>query len=288
MSATTTSSPKVWFITGCSTGFGREIAIAAHNRGDFVIATARKLSALDDLRELGCDTFALDITADDDAVKQVVGAAAAVHGRIDILVNNAGISLLKIVEETSASEVVRLFDTNVFGLLRVTRAVLPFMRAQKSGTIANVGSVGGHVTMPVCGVYCASKAAVAGVSQALAMELAPFNIEVTVIEPGIFRTAIIDKLDLSPPSIADYAPVMKVVMEQVVSSKAGNSTKAAQAIVEALTLTGRAAGRQLPNRLALGGGVLDMIQSTIDCDQKDLNDWKDYTDAKAFAFDEEQ
>jgi len=156
---TAPTDTKVWLITGCSTGFGREIAIATRRRGDLVIATARKLSALDDLKQLGCETFALDITADDAAVKKVVEAAAAIHGRIDILVNNAGVAFTKVVEETSASDVEWLFNTNIFGLLRVTRAVLPFMRAQRSGVIANVRSLGGHAVSPVVGVYGATKAA---------------------------------------------------------------------------------------------------------------------------------
>jgi len=287
--STLTTGTKVWFITGCSTGFGRQIAIAARKHGDLVIATARKLSAIEDLQQIGCHTLALDVTADDEVVKHVVAEAHAIHGRIDILVNNAGVGLVGPTEETSTAAVTSLFGVNVFGLLRVTRAVLPFLRKQRSGIIANIGSVSGRAAFPSLGVYCASKFAVAAISQALAAELASFNINVTVVEPGSFSTEGFNALDFdSSPSIDDYVPLMSAVASGGLGSIPGDPAKGAQAIVEALTLTGRAAGRELPVRLLLGGDVLDAMQPTVERDQKELNTWKDFTNAEWFAFDGEQ
>lgn len=290
--ATTASTPtadaKVWFITGCSTGFGRQIAIAARKHGDLVIATARKLSAIEDLQQIGCHTLALDVTADDEVVKRVVAEAHDIHGRIDILVNNAGVGVVAPTEETSAAAVTRMFDVNVFGLLRVTRAVLPFLRKQRSGIVANIGSVSGRAAFPSLGVYCASKFAVAAISQALAAELAPFNINVTVIEPGSFSTEGFNALGFdSTPAIDDYAPLMSAVASGALDNTPGDPAKGAQAIVEALTLTGRAAGRELPVRLLLGGDAPGAMQATVERDQKELSAWKDFTNAEWFAFDGE-
>ncbi|TMW67854.1 hypothetical protein Poli38472_007526 [Pythium oligandrum] len=286
--APSTTDNKVWLITGCSSGFGRELAIAAHKRGDLVIATARKVEALKDLQELGCDALSLDVTADDASVNDVVAKAHALHGRIDVLVNNAGYSANGALEEASSEEIQDIFDTNVFGLLRVTRAVLPYMRAQKSGTIANIGSGAGYAGFPACGIYCATKFAVAGLTQSLRQEVAGFGINVTVVEPGMFQTNILKAGQFSKKSIPDYAPLtdfFKNVAENGYGVPASDPAKGAQAIVEALTQTGRCEGRALPNRMPLGGDVRDFMQNVVTTAQKELDEWKDFTDPAAFAFD---
>ncbi|TMW67864.1 hypothetical protein Poli38472_007536 [Pythium oligandrum] len=278
---------KVWLITGCSSGFGRELAIAARKRGDYVIATARKVETLMGLQDLGCQAVALDVTADDATVNDAVSRANAFYGRIDILVNNAGYTANGAVEEASNEDIQHIFDTNVFGLLRVQRAVLPYMREKRSGTIANIGSGAGYGTYPACGIYSATKFAVAGLTQALRMEVADLGIEVTVIEPGMFRTNIVGAGTLFKNSIPDYAPVTdffkNIVSDGTADMPGSDPVKGAQAIVEALTHTGRCEGRALPNRLPLGGDVFDLMQNVLTTGQKELNDWKDFMDPKAFA-----
>ncbi|TMW67911.1 hypothetical protein Poli38472_007583 [Pythium oligandrum] len=283
----TSTSTNVWLITGCSSGFGRELALAARRHGDLVIATARKVEALDELKNLGCDVLALDVTASEDVIKQVVDEAHALYGRIDILVNNAGYTIFGAVEEASDKDVFEMFDTNVFGLLRVTRAVVPYMREKRSGTIANIGSGAGYVPFPTNGVYGATKFAVAGVSQALAQEVAHLGIEVAVIEPGMFRTNILSTGRTFQHSIADYEPIRKVFdhqMETGFSVPPCDPAKGAQAIVEALTKTGRCVGRLLPRRLPLGGDCLPLMDAELALREKEKNDWVDFVDPKAFAF----
>ena len=183
-------SEKVWFITGTSRGFGREWAEAALQRGDKVAATARNTASLDDLEEKYRDALLpirLDVT-DRDADFAAVKQAHDHFGRIDIVVNNAGYGQFGFVEEVSEQEARDQIETNVFGALWVTQAALPYLREQRSGHIIQVSSIGGIVAFPLVGLYHASKWALEGFSQALAQEVAPFGVHVTLIEPGGFDT----------------------------------------------------------------------------------------------------
>ncbi|TMW67857.1 hypothetical protein Poli38472_007529 [Pythium oligandrum] len=283
--APSTIDNKVWLITGCSSGFGQQLAIAARKRGDHVIATARKVETLDELKSLGCDILALDVTAVDAVVNDVVAQAHAIYGRFDILVNNAGFAPVGAVEEASTEEIQALFDTNVFGLLRVTRAVLPCLREKKSGVVANIGSMAGIATFPACGIYSASKAAVGLMTQALRLEAAPLGIEVTSVELGPFRTSALSK---GHKSIADYDELTSG-FKQAVSLGGGmvpaaNPVLGAQALVEALTKTGRCVDRSLPSRLPLGV-CYDAIHAALTLGLTELDAWKDFTDPEAFPLD---
>src|SRR3979490_746792 len=198
---------RVWFITGASRGFGALIAEAALKAGDAVVATARDPNTV--TARLGTHerllATRLDVTREDEA-QGAVGQAVKRFGRIDILVNNAGYGLLGAVEEASAEETQRLFGTNVFGLLAVTRAVLPHMRRQRAGHIINLSSVGGYAGFPGWGVYGATKFAVEGISEALAGEGAALGIKGTGVAPGFFRTDFLDDSSLSRTAreIDDY------------------------------------------------------------------------------------
>jgi NAD(P)-dependent dehydrogenase (short-subunit alcohol dehydrogenase family) len=199
---------RVWFITGASRGFGALIAREALGAGDAVVATARNPKSVED--SLGTHPqllpLALDVT-DDAQAKTAAAAAVDRFGRIDILVNNAGFGLLGAVEEATGDEISRVYATNVFGLLAVTRAVLPYMRRQRSGHVINLSSIGGYAASPGWGVYCSTKFAVEGLTEALAIELKPLGIHATVVEPGFFRTDFLDarSLAVSPNVIPDYA-----------------------------------------------------------------------------------
>ena len=200
---------KVWLITGAARGFGREIAKQALERGDSVVATARRPELVTEtLPGYGDRLLAVPLDVTDPAQPAAVARAAVSRfGRIDILVNNAGRGLLGAVEEASPEEVEAVFRTNVFGLLAVTRAVLPIMRARKSGRILNMSSVGGFAQVPGWGIYGATKFAVEGLSEALRAEVEPLGIQVVIIEPGSFRTDFLDGSSLHTAShvIEDYA-----------------------------------------------------------------------------------
>jgi NAD(P)-dependent dehydrogenase (short-subunit alcohol dehydrogenase family) len=190
MSSPSTSTPKTWFITGASRGFGREWTIAALERGDSVAATARNVSSLDDLVEKYGDRLLpirLDVT-DRTADFAAVGQAHEHFGRLDVVVNNAGYGQFGMVEELSEEEARAQIETNVFGALWITQAALPFLREQGSGHILQVTSIGGISAFPNIGMYHASKWALEGISQSLAQEVAGFGIKVTLIEPAGYST----------------------------------------------------------------------------------------------------
>ncbi|WP_167106492.1 SDR family oxidoreductase [Mycobacterium sp. DL592] len=229
-------SEKVWFITGTSRGFGREWTIAALERGDKVAATARNTDTLADLVDKYGDAIlpiALDVT-DRDADFAAVKAAHDHFGRLDIVVNNAGYGHFGFVEELSEADARDQIETNVFGALWVTQAALPFLRAQRSGHIIQVSSIGGITAFPLVGIYHASKWALEGFSQSLAQEVAPFGIHVTLIEPGGFDT------DWSGPSskrsepLPDYAELHLQVAEARAQrwAKPGNPQASAAALLK--------------------------------------------------------
>jgi len=196
-------SEKVWFITGTSRGFGREWAIAALERGDKVAATARNTDTLADLVDKYCDAILpiqLDVT-DRDADFAAVKSAHDHFGRLDIVVNNAGYGQFGFIEELSEKDARDQIETNVFGALWITQAALPYLRAQGSGHIIQVSSIGGITAFANVGAYHASKWALEGFSQALAQEIAPFGVHVTLIEPGGFDT------DWAGPSSKRAAPL---------------------------------------------------------------------------------
>ena len=258
--AATQDFKRIWLITGASRGIGARIAEAAIANGDAVVATARDTASLH--KRYGDNPallpVALDVT-DEAQAAQAVEAAIARFGRIDVLVNNAGFGLLGAVEEASAEEVRKLYDTNVFGLLKVTRAVLPSMRARRQGHVINISSLGGVRSGPGFGVYCSTKFAVEGLSEALHGELAPLGIHVTVVEPGYFRTDFLDSasLTVSPRIIEDYAGSAGQVREaarQISHNQPGDPVRLAQAMITLVQAP------TPPLRLPLGTDTLQVIR----------------------------
>jgi NAD(P)-dependent dehydrogenase (short-subunit alcohol dehydrogenase family) len=186
----TTTDGKVWFITGCSTGLGRDLARAVLERGDRVVVTARDPASVRDLvagRAGQAIALALDVT-DREQAEAAVRDAIAAFGRIDVLVNNAGIGYFGAIEESEEAEVRRMFEVNVFGLARMIHLALPGMRERRRGHVVNIASIGGLRAFPAVGYYNATKFAVVGLSEALALETAPLGIKVTIVEPSGFRT----------------------------------------------------------------------------------------------------
>jgi NAD(P)-dependent dehydrogenase (short-subunit alcohol dehydrogenase family) len=237
---------RTWFITGASRGFGALIARQALAAGDAVVATARNpQSAVDAIGDHpNLLALALDVT---DEAQAHAAAATAVKrfGRIDVLVNNAGFGLLGAVEEATAQEIEAVYRTNVFGLLAVTRAVLPHMRERRAGHIFNLSSVGGYRSGPGFGIYCSTKFAVEGLSEALAGELTPLGIAVTIVEPGYFRTDFLD-YDATSGATRDHAA-------QVSHNQPGDPARLAAALIE-MVETGN-----LPLRMPFGSDTIAAI-----------------------------
>ncbi|WIX83413.1 oxidoreductase [Amycolatopsis carbonis] len=266
---------SVWFVTGASRGFGLEIARAALERGDQVVATAREASAVE--KEFPGNpsvlAVALDVT-DEAAAAAAVGAALERFGRVDVLVNNAGRGLLGAVEESSDAAVRAVFDANVFGLLSVTRAVLPVLRRQRSGHVVNISSVGGFTTGPGWGVYGATKFAVEALSEALHGELAPLGVHVTVVEPGFFRTDFLDSSSLhrAEGQIADYAVTVGATRATADSrnhAQPGDPAKAASAIVSVV------ASSSPPLRIQLGADSVARVEAKLDFVRDELSRWRE-------------
>lgn len=266
---------KVWFITGASRGFGALIAKDALARGDLVVATARNPQAAVDAIGEHPNLLALklDVT-DEGAAFEAARAAVARFGRIDVLVNNAGFGLLGAVEESSAAEVRAIYETNVFGLLNVTRAVTPYMRAAKSGHIMNISSVGGYVSYAGWGVYCSTKFAVEALSESLSQELAPLGVRVTVVEPGFFRTDFLDKASLVTtatriPQYAKTVSAMRELMAGVNHKQPGDPAKLS------LALLALADSEQPPQRLPLGPDTLAKIVEKNRFVEAEIALWRD-------------
>ncbi|KAB5546831.1 3-oxoacyl-reductase [Coniochaeta sp. 2T2.1] len=268
---------NVWFITGCSSGFGRAISLAVLERGDIVVATARDKSTIQHLAEKGAITYALDVTADDATLKTIVDSVIAETGKINILVNNAGYVLGGGVEECSRDQVSATFDTNVFGQLNVLRAVLPHIRREKKGAVAFMGSTSSHRGVPGGGLYSATKAACSVLAEALAGEVAHLGIKVTAIEPGYFRTDGFseNRLQLAEP-IEELQPAIAPthnLVRSIHQRQPGDPAKAAKLIVEALTGTGRCEGLELPQRLVIGPVAYHLIGEDMDRLRASMDKW---------------
>ncbi|UXY32123.1 oxidoreductase [Streptomyces sp. HUAS TT20] len=227
-----------WFITGAARGFGLEIARQALERGDNVVATARNPETVEKtLPQYGDQLLALALDVTDESQAHAAAAAAVERfGTIDVLVNNAGRGLLGAIEESSDAAVRAVYDTNVFGLLNVTRAVLPAMRRQGSGRVLNLSSLGGFTSSAGFGIYCSTKFAVEGISEAMRQELAPLGIHVTIVEPGYFRTDFLDASSLHTEGevITDYAQTAGAVRGAVPGlnhAQPGDPVKGAAAIL---------------------------------------------------------
>jgi NAD(P)-dependent dehydrogenase (short-subunit alcohol dehydrogenase family) len=256
-------SKPVWFITGCSTGFGRELAVILLKRGYRVVATARDKAKIADIvagREKNGLALALDVDKQNQ-IDAAVKAAEARFGRIDVLVNNAGYGYLAAIEEGEDADIRAMFETNFFGLAAMTRAVLPIMRAQKSGAIVNISSIGGFIGFPGSGYYAATKFAVEGLSEALAAEGAPLGIKVIVVEPGPFRTDWAGRSLKTPKKLIDdyagTAHARRRLIQGRNGSQPGDPVRASEAIIAAVEQ------EHPPLRLPLGALAYEAMGAEI-------------------------
>ncbi len=268
---------KVWFVTGASTGFGRLLAEQVLEAGGRVVVTARKPEQIADLEQKYPESalaVALDVT-DEAAVEAAAKAALERFGRVDVLVNNAGYGLAGAIEEATEDEFMPVFETNVFGLIRMTRALLPQFRRQKSGHIVNLSSVGGLIGSPGWGYYNASKFAVNGFSEALSAEMAPLGVHVTVVEPGPFRTDFLGRSGVEAKQrIADYdetAGKTRQYFHEQAGKQAGDPAKAAAAMIAVVNAP------EPPKHLLLGKIAFDRMQKRLEQWHGELDVWKETT-----------
>ncbi|BBY17799.1 SDR family oxidoreductase [Mycolicibacterium litorale] len=265
-------SGKVWFITGTSRGFGREWAIAALERGDRVAATARDTATLSDLVEKFGDALlplTLDVT-DRDADFAAVKQAHDHFGRLDIVVNNAGYGQFGFIEELSEQEARDQIETNVFGALWITQAALPYLRAQRSGHIVQVSSIGGISAFPNVGIYHASKWALEGFSQALAQEVASFGVHVTLIEPGGFSTDWAGPSAKHATPLPDYAQIHEEAdrARSQRSATPGDPKASAGAILKVVD------AENPPLRVFFGAGPLSIAKADYENRLKTWEEWQ--------------
>jgi NAD(P)-dependent dehydrogenase (short-subunit alcohol dehydrogenase family) len=276
-----------WFVTGAARGLGYEIARHALEAGASVVATARSLSQAEAAFAAVPGSsgrflpVALDVTDERQAVA-AAGAAIARFGSIDVLVNNAGRGLLGAVEEASAAEVEAVFATNVFGLLNVTRAVLPHMRAAHSGQVVNISSMGGFAQVAGWGVYGATKFAVEGLSEAMQAELSPLGITVTIVEPGSFRTSFLDgsSLHTTANELPDYAATAGRVRRAAAAGNGGqvnDPAKGAAAIYAAVT------AERPPLRFQAGPDAVAMVESKLTRVRDELEAWRPLASSTLFT-----
>lgn len=266
-------SNPVWFITGASSGFGRAFAEHAIQQGYNVAVAARRTGKLQEIVGLAPDrvlSVALDVT-DLDEVSKAATATLERFERIDVLINNAGYGVVGAIEETPEDELRELMETNFFGAISVTRAFLPTFRAQGSGAIVNISSLGGQLSMAGYGAYSASKFALEGASEALALELRPFGVKVLIVEPGAFRTDLAGDPMKHMPEIVAYSETSgatRRAARRMNQTQPGDPRKAARAIELAL------ASPNTPLRLQLGEDAVTLIRAHAETLLADMAVWE--------------
>ena len=268
------TATKVWFITGASSGFGRVWTEAALKRGDHVVATARDPETLDEFVKIYGNAILalpLDVT-DRNAVFGAVGKAHRHFGRLDIIVSNAGYGYMGAIEELEPEQAKASFDTNVFGTLSVIQATLPILRAQTSGHILTVSSIGGVIAFPTGGTYTATKFAVEAMSEALAAEVAAFGIKVTIIEPGHFNTGFRAAVQ-SPPAIDVYNPIRQAIRSSFKPEDFGDPKATSAAIFKAVDAD------EPPLRLVLGSTTIAKFKAVYQARLSNWDKWEAVSNA---------
>ena len=271
------SNVKTLFITGVSSGFGRALAQVALNRGYRVVGTVRNATAkagFENLHAENAFAYELDVTHFA-AIEAVITDVETHVGPIDVLVNNAGYGHEGVMEESSLDEMRRQFDVNVFGAVAMIKALLPLMRQRRQGHIINITSMGGFITLPGISYYCGSKFALEGISETLSKELAPFNIHVTAVAPGSFRTDWAGRsMVRSARSIADYDALfdpIRQAREEKSGKQLGDPLKAASAMLDVIESSNP------PAHLLLGSDALALVRQKMESFSAEIDRWEALT-----------
>ncbi|KAJ7444571.1 hypothetical protein B0H11DRAFT_1825279 [Mycena galericulata] len=274
------TTPLVWLITGTSSGFGSCLVASVLERGDRVIATARSLDALKHLKDTpNVSLRQLDVTAGAEAIAAIVAEAATIWGRLDVVVNNAGVGFPGLVEEGGSDLLRKQMAVNLYGVMDVAAASLPFLRAQKAGTMVIVGSRSAWKTeLPGIGAYAASKAAVHALAETLAIEVAPLGVRVLLVAPGAFRTGISNTTYHTENPLADYDKLRALSLERfnaLHGTEKGDPAKAMEVVVDVVRGEGVARGRPWPGTLVLGEDAENDLRAKTKRALDNLDAWSD-------------
>ncbi|GFF56550.1 uncharacterized oxidoreductase YusZ [Aspergillus udagawae] len=281
-------SPLVWLITGCSSGFGRVFVEQILTRGDRVIATARRAESIEDLSSSGAAVLQLDVTSDQDNLNQTIAKAIAIYGHIDVLVNNAAYVAVGAWENVSDEEFRANFDTNVFGVLKVTKALLPHFRQRRSGTTVFISSRSGWYGDPLVGPYSGTKFALEGLVESLWRETEPLGLRTLLIEPGRFRTLLLSSsnLKVAQSSIPEYIGRSEDLRKMLATedrAQPGDVQKGVSIILDLVRAEGVAAGKKIPFRLPLGADCYETIKEKCEETLRLLDEWKDVINSTNYA-----
>ncbi|KAL4868971.1 hypothetical protein BDV12DRAFT_90187 [Aspergillus spectabilis] len=281
----------VWLITGTSSGLGTHFVTTLLLRGEKVIATARDISKISHLKDLGAEALQWDVTSSQWELDALAAKAIEVYGRVDVLVNNAGYTQFGVVEEMGENDYVNQFKTNLFGPINTTRSFLPHFRERKSGTIVNIGSMSAWETYPGLGAYSASKAALRYATEALNMEVSPLGIRTLLVEPGQFRTQLLrpenpgNTFYSASSRIPEYNEIVQPVFEPfraVAGKQRGDPEKAVKRIVDVVKGEGEARGREWPGELILGGDAVSVVRGKCEGMLKALEEWEGFVSSTDF------
>ncbi|KAF7316332.1 Short-chain dehydrogenase/reductase family protein [Mycena indigotica] len=271
------ATTPVFLITGCSSGLGYEMSRAALDRGFRVIATARRVETLQTLKEQGATILSLDVTAPAADLVTFAQKAWEIYGQVDYLVNNAGYVQGGAIEENTPEETQKQFNTNVFGVLNLTNAFLPYLRKRRSGTLVNISSMGGSLSLVGAGVYCASKAAIDSFSETWSKELADFSVRCISIQPGMFRTPVSNSTNSQRGSrhIPEYIAANETMVgyNAQTGTERGDPAKGAARIVEFVTQT----NEDLPFRLAIGPDAFDNVRGAFEKRIAEMDRFKEWS-----------
>jgi NAD(P)-dependent dehydrogenase (short-subunit alcohol dehydrogenase family) len=275
-----TMAPLVWLVTGCSSGFGNQFVHSILARGDKVIATARDLSKIQQFEQLGVPTFQLDITDSQSSIKATIAKILAESGRIDVLVNNAAYIAIGTWEDLSYEDWLAQFDTNVFGTIKVTKAILPHFRERKTGTMVFISSLSGWVGHAGCSAYAGSKFALEGIVEGLHAETAHLGLKTLLIEPGRFRTKLLSSSSMKarPSDIPEYAEASRAQMKGLTGedqNQPGDPAKLVEIVLDLVRGEGVAQGMEVPIRLPLGVDCYADVKNKCEATLAVLENWRD-------------
>ncbi|KAE8444949.1 hypothetical protein EG329_014076 [Mollisiaceae sp. DMI_Dod_QoI] len=269
----------VWLVSGCTSGFGEQFAYSILRRGDKVIATGRHLEKLKHLETAGAAILQLDITDSQQDIGDKVADAVSIYGKIDVLVNNASYISIGTWEDLEYEDFLAQFDTNVFGTVKLTRAVLPHLRQRRTGTLVFIGSLSGWIGHPGVSAYAGSKFALEGIVEGLWRETTPLGIKTLLFEPGRFRTKLLStgNMKTAASTIPEYAEFSKSLIEGLGKEdrmQPGDPVKLVEIILDVVRQEGIAEGKQIPFRLPLGSDCYDDIKIKCEETLKLLKEWE--------------
>ncbi|KAH7413980.1 hypothetical protein DE146DRAFT_14094 [Phaeosphaeria sp. MPI-PUGE-AT-0046c] len=272
-------APLVWLVTGCSSGFGNQFVHSILARGDKVVATARDLSRIRQLERLGVPIFQLDVTDSQSVINATIAKVLAEYGRIDVLVNNAAYIAIGTWEDLSYEDWLAQFDTNVFGTIKVTKAILPHFRERKTGTMVFISSLSGWVGHPGCSAYAGSKFALEGIVEGLHAETAHLGLKTLLVEPGRFRTNLLSSSNMKArlSDIAEYAESSRAQMTGLAGEdqkQPGDPAKLVEIVLDLVRGEGVAQGMEVPFRLPLGVDCYTDIKEKCEATLAMLETWK--------------